>query len=325
METDTDEEDNSVTKRYIYNVELSRIISFKSIRRSVIERSVGTLLRPIVIDGLLIAASYDQNYTLDDRIGYLENYIQQKKPNKPVCCDIRTMKPYPVQALVKILFHFIARGHKATAFLPFFFKEQLGETNDHCALVSDEKQFRKLVILELIKFLPSEDFASHIKHNTVSCHGILVTIPKALYLNNFNSCQKCQPEESIAYNITPGTSCDLMDRTVIPEILFGNNKLPIIVPLFRPYNHRLVISLDSVHWKKILQVEEEEVSILRYNMLLRDEQLTLQMQSELLDKLITMIDGQFPCGPFDADIVPLIRHALGLTNQRISCQSSKKT
>lgn len=70
-----------------------------------------------------------------------------------------------MQALVKFLLYFIARGHKATAFLPILFDERSDELCcDRCALVSNTKQFLFFILLKSIKFLPSKNFASQIKH-----------------------------------------------------------------------------------------------------------------------------------------------------------------
>uniref|UniRef100_A0A0R3RVZ8 RNase_Zc3h12a_2 domain-containing protein n=1 Tax=Elaeophora elaphi TaxID=1147741 RepID=A0A0R3RVZ8_9BILA len=311
-------EGNGTNSRYIMcDVELSKIISFENVKRLLIERTAGTLLRPIVIDGLLIGASYDQKYALDDHIGCLENYVRQMKPSGKIRRGFRVMEPYPVQALVKVLFYFIARGHKATAFLPIFFDEQLDKSCcSSCALVSNVEQFRELVLLKLIKFLPNENFASQIKHRTADCHGILVTSPEGFHFNSSNLHRNDHSEESITSADVTNTSYDLpySDDT---EVLLDNSKFPIIIPLFRPYNHRLIISLDVIRWRKVLQVEKQEVSIPQYKLLV-DEQLTLQTQFGLLNKLVSMLDDQFSCGPSDADIVSLFRHALGLADQDIS-------
>ncbi|VDO45241.1 unnamed protein product [Onchocerca flexuosa] len=318
MEIHVGVEDNANNKYILCNMQLSKIISFENVKRLLVERTAGTLLRPVIIDGPLIGVSYDQEYELDDRIGCLENYVRRVKSTKKVRRGFRIMKPYPVEALVKILFYFIARGHKATAFLPIFFNEQLNESCcNRCALVSNIEQFRELVLLKLIKFLSNENFANEIKHRTVNCHGILVTGPEAAYFNNSNLHREGHPEENITSDNAMGTSCDLMYSTMIPELLLDKSKLPVIIPLFRPYNHRLIISLDVIRWKAILQVGEQEVSISQRKLLI-DEQLMLQMQFGLLSKLVIMLDGQFPCGPSDADIVPLFRHALGLADQAIS-------
>ncbi|VDM17393.1 unnamed protein product, partial [Wuchereria bancrofti] len=108
-----------------------------------------------------------------------------------------------------------------------------------------------------------------------------------------------------------------MCSTVISEILSDKSKLPVITPLFRPYNHLLIISLDVTRWKKILQVEKPEVSASEYRLLV-NEQLMLQTQFRLLSKLASMLDDHFPCGPSDADIVPLFRHTLGFTDETTS-------
>ncbi|KAM3719970.1 hypothetical protein ACO02O_11820 [Dirofilaria immitis] len=315
MEVHVDEGNNVNNKYIISDVELSKIVLFENIRRSLVERTAGTLLRPIVIDGPLIGASYDQKYAVDDRIGCTENYARRIKPTRK---GFRMMEPYPMQALIKILFYFIARGHKATAFLPIFFDEQLDEPCcSRCALVNNIEQFRELLLLKLIKFLPNENFGNEIKRHTANCHGILVTSAEALYFNNSNLLRKDCLEESTISGSAMDTSCDLMYSTMIPEIQLDKSKLPVIIPIFRPYNHRLIISLDFIRWKKILQVEERELNISQYKLLV-DEQLELRSQFKLLKKLASMLDGQFPCGPSDADIVPLFRHALGLADQAIS-------
>lgn len=252
---------------------------------------------------------------MDGHIGCLENHVQRIKSNRKIRRGFRIIKPYPVQALVKILFYFIARGHKATAFLPIFFDERLDKSYcSRCALVSNVEQFRELVLLKLIKFLPNENFASEIKHRTADCNGILITSPKAFYFNNSNLNRVGHPEESITSASPTNTSYDLMYSTMIPEILLDKSKLPVIIPLFRPYNHQLIISLDVIRWKNVLQVEKGEVNIFQHKLLV-DEQLTLQMQFGLLSKLAPMLNDQFPCGPPDAEIVPLFQHTLGLADQ----------
>ncbi|EJW81637.1 hypothetical protein WUBG_07453, partial [Wuchereria bancrofti] len=219
MEMQADEDNGSNSKYAICDVDLSKIISFENVRRSLVDRTAGALLRPIsctiVIDGPLIGVSYDQNYAMNDHI-CLENYVGQMKATRKIRRGFKIMKPYPVQALVKILFYFIARGHKTTAFLPVFFNEWLDESCcSRCALISNVEQF----------------------HVT--------------------------------------------------------------------------------RWKKILQVEKPEVSASEYRLLV-NEQLMLQTQFRLLSKLASMLDDHFPCGPSDADIVPLFRHTLGFTDETTS-------
>ncbi|CAG9531854.1 unnamed protein product [Cercopithifilaria johnstoni] len=315
MEMRAGKGDNTNSRHVMCDVELSKIISFENIKRSLVERTAGALLRPIVIDGPLIGISYDQKYALDGHISCLENYVRRVKTTRKVRRGFRIMRPYPVQALVKLLFYFIARGHKTTAFLPIFFDEQQLDESccTQCALVSNVEQFRKLVLLKLIKFLPDENFASRIKLYTADCHGILVTSPEAFYFNNSNLDRNGHSEESITSTSATNTSHDLMYSTMISEMLFDNNKLPVIIPLFRPYNHRLIITLDIIRWKKILQVEQGEISITQYKLLI-DEQLTLQTQFGLLNKLVPMLDDQFPCGPPDAEIVPLFQRTLELVD-----------
>ncbi|MCP9262222.1 putative RING finger protein 4 [Dirofilaria immitis] len=289
MEVHVDEGNNVNNKYIISDVELSKIVLFENIRRSLVERTAGTLLRPIVIDGPLIGASYDQKYAVDDRIGCTENYARRIKPTR--------------------------KGYR---FLTDLFDEQLDEPCcSRCALVNNIEQFRELLLLKLIKFLPNENFGNEIKRHTANCHGILVTSAEALYFNNSNLLRKDCLEESTISGSAMDTSCDLMYSTMIPEIQLDKSKLPVIIPIFRPYNHRLIISLDFIRWKKILQVEERELNISQYKLLV-DEQLELRSQFKLLKKLASMLDGQFPCGPSDADIVPLFRHALGLADQAIS-------
>ncbi|KAL3993555.1 Zc3h12a-like Ribonuclease NYN domain family protein [Acanthocheilonema viteae] len=311
-------ESNCANSRYImYDTQLSKIISFENVKRSLVERTAGTLLRPVVIDGPLIGISYDEKYTLDDHIGCLENYVREVKPTQ-IRRGFRIMKPYPMQALVKLLFYFIARGHKTTAFLPVFFDERLDESSSRqCALVSDLEQFRELILLKLIKFLPDENFAIQLKYRTADCHGILVTSAAAFYFNSSNLHRNNHSEESITSANAIKTSYDLVYNTMLPEMLFDNSKLPVIIPLFRPYNHRLIISLDVVRWKKVLQVKKQEANTSQYKLLV-GEQLTLQTQFQLLSKLVLMLDDQFPCGPPDAEIIPLFRHALGLADQAVS-------
>lgn len=256
----------------------------------------------VVIDGPLIGVSYNREYELNDHINCLGSYTRQVESVKKIRYGFRTMKPYPIQALVKLLFYFIARGHKATAFLPIFFDEGLDRScHNQCSLVSNMEQFRELVRLKLIKFLSNETFANQIKRYTADCNGILVTSP------NPNG----HPEENTTFASGTNSSYNLVNNTMIPGMLFDNNKLPLIIPLFRPYNHKLIISLDVVRWQKILEVEKREVSIPQYELLI-NEQLTLQTQFGLLSKLVSMLDDQFPCGPSDADIIPLFRHELGL-------------
>uniref|UniRef100_A0AAF5Q6M7 Zc3h12a-like Ribonuclease NYN domain-containing protein n=1 Tax=Wuchereria bancrofti TaxID=6293 RepID=A0AAF5Q6M7_WUCBA len=320
MEMQADEDNGSNSKYAICDVDLSKIISFENVRRSLVDRTAGALLRPIVIDGPLIGVSYDQNYAMNDHI-CLENYVGQMKATRKIRRGFKIMKPYPVQALVKILFYFIARGHKTTAFLPVFFNEWLDESCcSRCALISNVEQFRELVLLKLIKFLPHENFANEIKHRAADCHGILVTNPEAFYFNNFNLHRNGHSEGGITSVSATNTSCDLMCSTVISEILSDKSKLPVITPLFRPYNHLLIISLDVTRWKKILQVEKPEVSASEYRLLV-NEQLMLQTQFRLLSKLASMLDDHFPCGPSDADIVPLFRHTLGFTDETTSSAS----
>ncbi|VIO92785.1 Uncharacterized protein BM_BM7173 [Brugia malayi] len=319
MEMQADEDNGSNSKYIICDVALSKIISFENVKRSLVNRTAGTLLRPIVIDGPLIGVSYDEKYAMNDDM-YFENYVGQMKATGKTRTGFKIMKPYPVQALVKILFYFIARGHKTTAFLPVFFDERLDESCcNRCALVSNVEQFRELVLLKLIKFLPHKDFANEIKHYAADCHGILVTNPEAFYFNNFNLHRNDHSEQGITSASATNTSCDLMCSTAIFEILSDKNKVPVIIPLFRPYNHRLVISLD-VTWKKVLQVEKPEVSASDYRLLV-NEQLMLQTQFRLLSKLVSMMDDQFPCGPSDADIVPLFQYTLGFTDEAISSAS----
>lgn len=322
-------DEEEVNGRYaICNAELSRIVSFDSVHRSVNDRTPYTLLRPIVIDGPLVGVGYDQEYSLDDRIISCKNYIRRPKPLRGDRHGFEKMSPYPLSALVKILFYFIARGHKVTAFLPLFFNDRLEDAcSSSATMVTDVKQFRELVRLKLIKFLPGENFANHLKHRTAKCQGILVTTQDAFYSDNaiFNR-NTCSARGSELERATIGTeeaSCDLMYSTQIPEMSLGKSKLPVIIPLWRPYNLRLIISLDVIRWKKILEVKASEVSVSQYNKLLNEEQLTLRVQSEFLEILAAMMDGEFPCGPQDAKIAPLVRQAWGRIDKAESFAQKK--
>lgn len=251
---------------------------------------------------------------MDDRISSCKNYIGRPKPLRGDRHGFEKMNPYPLPALVKILFHFIARGHKVTAFLPLFFNDRLEDAcSSSATMVTDVKQFRELVRLKLIKFLPGENFANHLKHRTAKCQGILVTTQNAFYFDNaiFNR-SACSAQESELEGATIAAvkdSCDLTYSTQIPEMSLGKSKLPVIIPLWRPNNRRLIISIDFIRWEEILEVKASKVSVSQFNKLLSEEQLTLQVQSEFLEILAAMMDGEFPCGPQDAKIAPLVRQA----------------
>lgn len=316
--------------------ELSRIVSFDSIGRLIKQRVPGTLLRPIVIDGPLIGMSYDKNYTMDERLSNCSNYARRPLNSGEMRQGFEMMipYPYPIKALLKILFHFIARGHKATAFLPIFFSDFLDKAcaSKYADKFSDMKQFRELFRLKLLKFIPGENFTNYLKQYTMESRGVLVTTEEALYFKGTMTSREGDlkrgslSEKAAVTTASPSDSCsafdnlvkesyDLVYSTLISETRYDMRKLPVIIPLFRPFNRRLIISLDAIRSQKVLEVSQSELPATKYNRILSEEQLTLEVQCELLGILSAMLADDFPCGPQDAQIVPRIRHVLGLPSE----------
>ncbi|VDN25654.1 unnamed protein product [Gongylonema pulchrum] len=291
---------------------LSSIVSFDSITRTVNERAYDTLLRPVLIDGPLIGVSYEQNYRLDDRLSTCSSYLRRPKTEGK---RFGFVAPYPVPALTKILFHFIARGHKATAFLPQFSDdtvERILHNAKNFATVADAAHFVELVRLKLIQFLPGESFGDSLKWQTAKCQGTLVTTQKASYFNSSTTAADSANQNGVRNESEKGL-CNLMFSTRMLEVQHTKNMLPVIIPLWRPYNRRLIISADTTRSKEVLEVKERDIrDSSQSNEVLLREQLTLQRQFELLKKLAKMLNGDFPCGLQDAQIVPLIKHELEL-------------
>lgn len=194
--------------------------------------------------------------------------------------------PFPVISLTKVLFHFIARGHKTIAYLPFVFKKWFWKAAK--SKIDDLIAFRKLLDLNLLHFLDEADFFLSLKHEAIGSKGILITSGLSLIMENNEMVKKDDKDISIEDN----EFCNILDRFIdysdindihqertpqneefnagssgtLPETSLKFNKngsiwfcigawkcgtkpgngLLVIEPIFRGPKRRLTISLDAL-------------------------------------------------------------------------------